>query len=66
MTETEKDVLQEKVRNLQQENENSRQLRDDVQKLQSEISEAQLCFVKEKAKYHSACRQQEASLHHNK
>lgn len=58
--ETEKDVLQEKVRNLQQENENSRQLRDDVQKLQSEISEAQLCFVKEKAKYHSACRQQES------
>ncbi|XP_072288588.1 coiled-coil domain-containing protein 157 [Eucyclogobius newberryi] len=59
--ETENDSLQEKIRQLQEEKEScSHQLQKEMEQFQGDISELQLCLQKEKAKYHSACRQQES------
>lgn len=58
LTEHEKDILQDKVRTLQ---EACCELQERVQNLQAQISETNLCLDKEKAKYCSAFRQQEVS-----
>nr|XP_046242790.1 coiled-coil domain-containing protein 157 isoform X2 [Scatophagus argus] len=58
--ENEKNALQEKVRTLHTEEEACCKLQQRIQQLESQISETQLHFDKEKAKYHSACRQQES------
>uniref|UniRef100_A0A8C6V0L9 Coiled-coil domain containing 157 n=1 Tax=Neogobius melanostomus TaxID=47308 RepID=A0A8C6V0L9_9GOBI len=59
--ENERYLLQEKVGNLQQEKDSCcHQLQNEIQKLEDRISELQLCLDKEKAKYNSACRQQES------
>ncbi|KAM9360694.1 coiled-coil domain-containing protein 157 [Symphorus nematophorus] len=58
--ESEKNVLQEKVETLHIEEEACCKLQQRIQQLERQISETQLCFDKEKAKYHSACRQQES------
>lgn len=59
LTECEKDTLQEKVRSLQ---EACCKLQERIHQMDSQISETKLCLDKEKAKYHSACRQQEVSV----
>ncbi|XP_044053090.1 coiled-coil domain-containing protein 157 isoform X2 [Siniperca chuatsi] len=58
--ECEKNVLQEKVRTLHIEEEACCKLQQRIQQLESQISETQLRFDKENAKYHSACHQQES------
>ncbi|XP_020792310.2 coiled-coil domain-containing protein 157-like, partial [Boleophthalmus pectinirostris] len=59
--ETENLLFQEKIRQLQEEKESSsHQLQNEIQKLEVNISELQLCLHKEKAKYNSACRQQQS------
>lgn len=60
--ECEKNVLQDKVRTLQIEEEACCKLKQRIQRLEGQISATQLCLDKEKAKYHSACRQQEVSI----
>ncbi|KAK7933854.1 hypothetical protein WMY93_004750 [Mugilogobius chulae] len=59
--ETENNSLQETIRHLQEEKENcSHKLHNEIQKSQGEILDLQLCLHKEKARYNSACRQQES------
>lgn len=60
-SECEKNVLDEKVKNLQKEEEACCRLKQRVQELQTQISDTQLLLDKENAKYQSACRQQEVS-----
>lgn len=60
--EFEKKALQEKVRTLHKEEEASAKLQQRIQQLEGQISETQLCLEKEKAKYHSAYRQQEVCV----
>lgn len=50
------------MRNLQTEKETSCRLQQSVQQLQAQLSDTQLLLDKEKAKYTSACRQQEVSV----
>lgn len=71
LIETEKTELQNKVENLQREKETCCRLQQSIQQLQAQLSDTQLLLEKEKAKYLSACRQQEVSVirhhdqHHN-
>ncbi|XP_041855041.1 coiled-coil domain-containing protein 157 isoform X2 [Melanotaenia boesemani] len=58
--ECEKNMLQEKLQNLQTEAEACYRLQQRVQQLETQISDTQLLFDKENAKYQSACRQQES------
>ncbi|CAB1440172.1 unnamed protein product [Pleuronectes platessa] len=58
--ECEKIALQEKVKSLHLEEEACCKLQNRIQQLESDISETQVLLDKEKAKYHSACRQQES------
>ncbi|XP_053275852.1 coiled-coil domain-containing protein 157 isoform X2 [Pleuronectes platessa] len=58
--ECEKIALQEKVKSLYLEEEACCKLQNRIQQLESDISETQVLLDKEKAKYHSACRQQES------
>ncbi|XP_062239396.1 coiled-coil domain-containing protein 157 isoform X2 [Platichthys flesus] len=58
--ECEKIALQEKVKSLDLEEEACCKLQNRIQQLESDISETQVLLEKEKAKYHSACRQQES------
>lgn len=55
------------MENLQREKETCYRLQQSVQQLQAQLSDTQLLLDKEKAKYLSACRQQEVSVirHHN-
>lgn len=62
VAECEKDALQETVRALHIEEEACCKLQQRIQQLEGQISETQLSLDKEKAKYHSACRQQEVSV----
>lgn len=62
VVECEKNLLQEKVRALHVEEEACCKLQQKIQQLESQVSETQLRLDKENAKYHSACRQQEASV----
>ncbi|KAM4616842.1 coiled-coil domain-containing protein 157 [Polymixia lowei] len=55
-----KNELQEKEKNLQHEEEAHRKLQDKTKLLESQLSETQLLLDKERAKYQSACRQQES------
>ncbi|XP_062237125.1 coiled-coil domain-containing protein 157-like [Platichthys flesus] len=59
LAECEKIALQEKVKSLHLEDEACCKLQNRIQQLESDISETQVLLEKEKAKYHSACRQQE-------
>lgn len=59
LTGCERDMLQEKVRTLQ---ETCGQLQERIHQMDSQISETKVCLDKEKAKYNSACRQQEVSV----
>lgn len=59
LTGCERDSLQEKVRSLQ---ETCSELLDRIHQMDSQISETKVCLDKEKAKYNSACRQQEVSV----
>ncbi|XP_029296326.1 coiled-coil domain-containing protein 157 [Cottoperca gobio] len=58
--ECENNVLQEKVRTLHREEDACCKLQQSIQQLESQISETQLRFDKENAKYRSACHQQES------
>ncbi|XP_047447040.1 coiled-coil domain-containing protein 157 isoform X2 [Mugil cephalus] len=58
--ECEKHVLQDKVKTLQGKGEACCELQNRVQQLESQISDIQLLLDKERAKYQSACRQQES------
>ncbi|XP_069034201.1 coiled-coil domain-containing protein 157 isoform X1 [Embiotoca jacksoni] len=58
--ECDKNVLQEKVKSLQIEDEACCKLQQRIQQLESQISDTQLLLDKENAKYQSACRQQES------
>lgn len=60
--ECDKNILQDKVRTLHIEEEVCCKLQQRIQQLEGQISATQLCLDKEKAKYHSACRQQEVSV----
>lgn len=62
VVECEKKALQEKVECLQLEEEACCKLQQRIQQLEREISETQVLLDKEKAKYQSACRQQEVSV----
>lgn len=62
VAECEKNVLQEKVRALHIEEEACCKLQQRIQRLEGQISETRLHLDKEKAKYHSACRQQEVRV----
>lgn len=59
LTGCERDTLQEKVGTLQ---ETCSELQDRIHQMDSQISETKICLGKEKAKYNSACRQQEVSV----
>lgn len=58
----EKKGLQESLNTLQIEEEACSKLQHRIQQLESQISDTQLLLDKEKAKYQSACRQQEVSI----
>nr|XP_015827679.2 coiled-coil domain-containing protein 157 isoform X1 [Nothobranchius furzeri] len=60
--ETEKKALHEKVKNLQTEKEACCRLQEQIQQLETQVSDATFLLDKEKAKYRSACRQQESML----
>lgn len=60
--EHEKKGLQESLNTLQIEEEACSKLQHRIQQLESQISDIQLLLDKEKAKYQSACRQQEVSI----
>lgn len=62
MLEHEKKGLQESLNTLQIEEEACSKLQHRIQQLESQISDIQLLLDKEKAKYQSACRQQEVSI----
>lgn len=60
--ECDKNKLQEKVRTFHREEEACCKLQQRILQLEGQISATQLSLDKEKAKYHSACRQQEVSI----
>lgn len=62
MLEHEKKELQESLNTLQIEEEACFKLQHRIQQLESQISDIQLLLDKEKAKYQSACHQQEVSI----
>jgi len=60
--EFEKTVLQEKGKSLQTAEEACCRLQQKIQQLETQIYDSQLLLDKERAKYQSACRQQEVSV----
>lgn len=62
LVEFEKNALQDKVRTFHKEEEASAKLQQRIQQFEGQMSETQLCLEKEKAKYHSAYRQQEVGV----